>query len=48
MGQRFISLLVNHPWFELSMVTASEKSMPNDAEELVLEPLNVNRIVEEK
>ncbi len=25
-----------------------EKPMPNEAEELVLEPLNVNRIVEEK
>ncbi|MEM1645328.1 MAG: hypothetical protein QXL96_05590 [Ignisphaera sp.] len=64
MGQRFTSLLVNHPWFELSMVTASEKTagkrysqvvkwiiekpMLNEAEELVLEPLNVNRIVEEK
>ncbi|MEM1832397.1 MAG: aspartate-semialdehyde dehydrogenase [Desulfurococcaceae archaeon] len=63
-GQRFVSLLANHPWFELSMVTASEKTagkrysqvvkwiiekpMPNQAEELVLEPLNVNRIVEEK
>ncbi|MEM4789229.1 MAG: aspartate-semialdehyde dehydrogenase [Ignisphaera sp.] len=63
-GQRFVSLLADHPWFELVMVTASEKfvgrryseavkwviekPIPNIAEELVLESLDVKKIVEEK
>ncbi|MCC6016395.1 MAG: aspartate-semialdehyde dehydrogenase [Desulfurococcaceae archaeon] len=63
-GQRFVSLLADHPWFDLVMVTASEKvvgkkyteavkwviekPMPRKVEELTVEPLDVNRIVEEK
>ena len=25
-GQRFVSLLANHPWFELTVIAASERS----------------------
>ena len=27
-GQRFVSLLAGHPWFELAVVAASERSGP--------------------
>ena len=26
-GQRFISLLANHPWFEVAEITASDRSV---------------------
>lgn len=32
-GQRFVSLLVNHPWFEISVLAASERSAVKTYEE---------------
>lgn len=32
-GQRFVSLLVNHPWFEISVLAASERSAGKTYEE---------------
>ncbi|MFW5669717.1 MAG: aspartate-semialdehyde dehydrogenase, partial [Acetivibrio ethanolgignens] len=34
-GQRFISLLENHPWFEVTLVAASERSAGKTYEEAV-------------
>jgi aspartate-semialdehyde dehydrogenase len=34
-GQRFVSLLANHPWFELSAVAASARSAGKTYEEAV-------------
>ena len=34
-GQRFISLLENHPWFEVVVIAASERSAGKTYEEAV-------------
>ena len=34
-GQRFISLLENHPWFEVTTIAASERSAGKTYEEAV-------------
>ena len=34
-GQRFISLLENHPWFEVTTIAASERSAGKSYEEAV-------------
>lgn len=62
-GQRFVSLLVNHPWFNLALLTGSERSagkkytesvkwvlekpIPEELEDYVLEPLDVDLILRE-
>lgn len=41
-GQRFVSLLVNHPWFEISALAASERSAGKTYEEALGGRWNMN------
>ena len=38
-GQRFISLLENHPWFEVVAIAASPRSAGKTYEETIREPV---------
>ena len=47
-GQKFISLLENHPWFEINILAASSKSAEKTFREAIKNKTNIENKISEK